>query len=304
MTHRRVRFATTIGVPDETLGDKVNEEFVVALEYLCEGLCARTTSATFRIDNRSRCTSRIEEELLARAPIDEILVGQSKHFHNASELFLLVLAREDGVSSEHFCENAAETPHIDRHVVIHAKNDLWRPVESGLNVRVHFLVLEAAGAKVDHLDRRLGRVLEQDILWLEIAVHDTMKTKKRKRGKNLDRKTTNERGRESSESIRLDEFVKIDTEQLRNDAEMRAKGERVDHTNDVVLLLRIPLDEILEHFDLDKRLVVKSLLVADDLDGYHLSRTVISTLEHLSKGSLAENVDDLVAVQNVIVRNE
>lgn len=65
-----------------------------------------------------------------------------------------------------------------------------------------------------------------------------------------------------------------------------------------------PLHEVVEHLDLDERLVMEPLLVADDLDGHHLARLVIAALEHLSEGALAEHVDDLVAIHNVVVRDE
>jgi hypothetical protein len=64
------------------------------------------------------------------------------------------------------------------------------------------------------------------------------------------------------------------------------------------------LDEIVEHLDLDERLVMEPLLVANDLDGDHVARLVIAALEHLSERALAEDVDDLVAVHDVVMRDE
>ena len=66
-----------------------------------------------------------EEEPLARAAVDKVLVRYAEHFHDASKLLLLVLTREDREASVQLSHDAAETPHIDRHVIVHAENDLW-----------------------------------------------------------------------------------------------------------------------------------------------------------------------------------
>ena len=50
--------------------------------------------------------------------------------------------------------------------------------------------------------------------------------------------------------------------------------------------------------------MMESLLVPNDLDRNHLTRTMISTLQHLAKRSFSQNVDDLVTIANVVVRNE
>lgn len=159
-------------------------------------------------------------------------------------------------------------------------------------------------------------------LGLEIAVDDAVVTEKRQRGKDLHREASDEDGRESSELVRLDELVEVDAEQLRDDAEVSSESERVDHPNDKVLLVGIlqvetsvrgerrsgsrtnPFDKVLKHLNLDERLVVESLLVADDLDRDHLAGLVVTALHDLAEGSLAEDVDDLVAVEDLVVGDE
>lgn len=79
-------------------------------------------------------------------------------------------------------------------MIVHAENDFRTAVEPRLDIRVHcrecvsivilsvhrlwagptFLVLETAAAKVDDFDGTLRRIFEQNILWLQIAVNDTM----------------------------------------------------------------------------------------------------------------------------------
>ena len=76
-------------------------------------------------------------------------------------------------------------------------------------------------------------------LWLEIAMNDTMMTKKRQRPENLNGEATDEGGREPGEAVRLDQFVKVDAEEFSHDTEMTSEGERVDHADDEVFLIRI-----------------------------------------------------------------
>lgn len=64
----------------------------------------------------------------------------AEDFHDARELFLLVLAREDGEAGEELGEDAAEAPHVDWHAIGHAKDDFWGSVESRLYVRVYLFV--------------------------------------------------------------------------------------------------------------------------------------------------------------------
>lgn len=110
---------------------------------------------------------------------------------------------------------------------------------------------------------------------------------------------------------------------------MSSEGERVDHSNDKMLLIWIlrdkgkrklslpeqkseerrkretyPFDKVLEYFDLHESLVVESLLVANDFDSDHVSSLVISALQNLTERTFSENVDNLVAIVEVIVRNQ
>lgn len=89
---------------------------------------------------------------------------------------------QDWIPGVELCQDAAEAPHIDGHVIVHAENDLRGAVETTLNVRVHciegvspgrietgpcqltFLVLEAAAPEIDCLDPTFTRMLEQNVL--------------------------------------------------------------------------------------------------------------------------------------------
>lgn len=56
-----------------------------------------------------------------------------------------------------------ETPHVDGCSVGEAEDDFRRPVEAGLNVRVHLAVGVAGAAKIDDFDRTAATLLQQHI---------------------------------------------------------------------------------------------------------------------------------------------
>ena len=47
-----------------------------------------------------------KEELFTRAAVDEILLWNTEHFHDARKLFLLVFAWEDRETGVQLCQNA------------------------------------------------------------------------------------------------------------------------------------------------------------------------------------------------------
>jgi hypothetical protein len=62
-----------------------------------------------------------------------------------------------------------------------------------------------------------------------------------------------------------------------------------------------PFAEVVQDLDLDQRLVMEPLLVADNLDGDKFTGCVVTTLEHLTKRAFAERADDFIAVRQMIV---
>src|ERR1700709_1984042 len=97
-----------------------------------------------------------------------------KDLHDASQLLLFVLAREDRISSVKFGQNTAKTPHVNRQTIRHSKNDLWKAVESRLNVCVDLLVFVTARSEIDNLNLGACRMGKKDIFRLEIAVNDPL----------------------------------------------------------------------------------------------------------------------------------
>lgn len=79
--------------------------------------------------------------------------------------------------------------------------------------------------------------------------------------------------------------------------------EVIQHVNDVVLAVLVLGPQVVEDAHLDERLVVEALLVADDLDGHVLVGAVVQRADHLPEAALADHLEDLVAVADVVVGN-
>ena len=63
--------------------------------------------------------------------------------------------REEGAARQQLCQDAAQAPHVDGHLVRQAQDDLRAPVEAALDVCVYTLRLKAAASKVDDLHARV-----------------------------------------------------------------------------------------------------------------------------------------------------
>lgn len=116
----------------------------------------------------------IKKNSLPRAFVDEIFVWNTKDFHDTGQLLLFILAGENWEPSVQLSQNATQTPDIDCHMIVHTKDNFWGAIETTLNIGVDLFVLEAATTEVDDFDSALRRVPQQDILWLEITVNNTV----------------------------------------------------------------------------------------------------------------------------------
>lgn len=90
---------------------------------------------------------------------------------------------------------------------------------------------------------------------------------------------------------------------LERDAEMVAEVEVVQHVYDMVASVRVLLPQLVQYPNLDEGLMVEALLVADDLDCDVLLGFVVQRPDHLSEAALADNLQDLVPVADVVMHN-
>lgn len=70
-------------------------------------------------------------------------------------------------------------------------------------------------------------------------MNDSVLPHQRQRHQHLTREATNERGRESNESIGFDQFVQVNTQQLHRDAQVIAEVEMFSHFDNMVFFIRI-----------------------------------------------------------------
>ena len=98
------------------------------------------------------------------------MVGGTQHPHDQVDLFLFVVAREEGSPNVQFGDEAGKAPHIDRRAVLCPEDDLRGAIEAGLDVEKMGLVGEHAGAEVDQLNAHLRSVFQQDVLRFDVRV--------------------------------------------------------------------------------------------------------------------------------------
>jgi hypothetical protein len=116
-------------------------------------------------------------------------------------------------------------------------------------------------------------------------------------------------------------LLQINAEQLERDAHVVSKVKVFRHgdhclagisVGPVILVLvqcrwkrfaTTPVAQVLQNLDLDERLVMKPLLVPDELDRHVLAGFPVEALENNAKRALAQHGQDLVAEVDVVVRH-
>lgn len=82
---------------------------------------------------------------------------------------------------------------------------------------------------------------------------------------------------------------------------MVAEVKVVQHVDDVVRVIHVLLPQLIQNAHLDQGLLVEPLLIPDDLDGHVLVRLVIERPHHLPKAALADQLENLVAIRDVVM---
>lgn len=139
-------------------------------------------------------------------------------------------------------------------------------------------------------------------------MNDAMLPHKRKRVKHLACEPTNQRSRKPNKAIRLDELIQVDTQEFHGNAQVTTEVEVFRHLDNMMLLIVVlggrkkrgggnqtkhneakqqqleqelgayPFSETVQNLDFHEGLVVEPLLIADDLYGNRLSRTMIPAM--------------------------
>lgn len=82
---------------------------------------------------------------------------------------------------------------------------------------------------------------------------------------------------------------------------MVAEVEIVQHVDDVMRVIGVLLAQLVQDANLDQRLVMEPLLVPDYLDGHVLVGFVVQGPNDLAEAALANHLEDLVAVRDVVM---
>lgn len=88
------------------------------------------------------------------------------------EDFLRIRAAERINAREHEVNDDASGPHIDLDVIRLVRDDFWRHVER--TAHFHSILLHRRKPKVCQLDTEVLQRLDQDVLRLDVAVHDAL----------------------------------------------------------------------------------------------------------------------------------
>ena len=100
--------------------------------------------------------------------------------------------------------------------------------------------------------------------------------------------------------VALNELIEVYAEKLESDAKVLAKHYVVFHADDVAFVLRIIVSQVLQNLNLDCRLVVEAFLVTNDLECNELTLLVVKHTQSLPETALAEEIDHLIAICDVI----
>lgn len=174
------------GIPLKALIQKVNELLVSTLKDVFDALSIWLPSLSARVRLQLGLTIRLEEDLGSSADGEQGLGWHTIKLHNICELLVLTFTWKKWEATEHFRNDGTERPHVNSCGVWYAEDDLWRPVESTLDVRIDALAHEARAAIVYQLQSRLVLLLEQNVLRLQVTVHEVVVRLELQRLQNLD----------------------------------------------------------------------------------------------------------------------
>ena len=306
------------GVPLEAALEEIEEERIVASLQSSAQLLAVRRASVFTSSRAApskgygavgvqggRAVSRValgaKERPASLAAFQHLGRGHSEHFHHARQLVAFVFSGEQGIPGEQLGQDAAKAPHVYGHAVFRSEDHLWRSVESTLDVRVDALVLIAAGAVVDHLDSASAGLFQEDVLRFEVAVNDSIPVEGVEALENGVGEFPHQGEAEPLELVLLDQLVEVHAQQLEGEADVVSEGEMVDQMDDVVCVVLVLLPQVLQYPNLLVGLAVESLLVPYHLQSNVLLRSVIVRLQHLPETALSEDLEDLVAIGDVVV---
>lgn len=135
-----------------------------------------------------------------------------------------------------------------------------------------------------YLDAAAALLLEQNVLWFEVAVDDAVLLQRFQTLEDGVGELPDQREAEALELVLLDELVEVHAEQLEGHADVVAEGEVLQHVDDVHARVLVLLPQVLQDADLLRGLPVEALLVADHLQSHVGLGFMVEGLHHLQEG--------------------
>lgn len=141
-----------------------------------------------------------------------------------------------------------------------------------------------------YLDAAAALLLEQDVLWLEVTVNDSVPVQGLQALQDGVCKFSDQRQAEALELVALDELVQVHAQQLKGHADVVAEGEVFQHVHDVHGAVAVLLAQVLQDANLLLCLPVETFLVAHHFQGQVLLQLVVVHLSHLAKTTFTDNL--------------
>lgn len=155
-----------------------------------------------------------------------------------------------------------------------------------INVRCTKPYQHPLKCQVSHLDATSTLLFEQDVLWLEVTVDDSVSAKSLQALQNGVCKLPDQWQAEALELVAFDELVQVHAQQLKSHADVVAKSEVFEHVHDIHGAVTILLTQVFQDSDFLLRLPVETLLIAHHFQSQVLLQFMVIYLGHLAKATL------------------
>ena len=160
---------------------------------------------------------------------------------------------------------------------------------------------------------RLYVLLEQDVLRLQVAMYELGLSEQCQTIDELLRKHAHQGGRQSAELVLLDQFIEVDAQELKHKTQMLPVDKGILEPQQVVVIVLVHLliqlcpvstaqcvlgrnTHQVKYRYFHHTLIEVCCAVLDHLDRHHLLRLQVLALDDLAKRSLAQHIENQVAV--------
>lgn len=143
---------------------------------------------------------------------------------------------------------------------------------------------------MSNLDATASLLFEQDVLWLEVTVDDSVPAQGLQALQDGVCKLPDQRQAEALELVALDKLIQVHAQQFKGHADMVAEGEVFKHVHNIHGAVTVLLAQVLQDADLLLRLPVEALLVPHHFQSQVLLQFVVVYLSHLAKATFTNNL--------------